>query len=124
MNARNGWTGICWETGIDEKAEARLLEIERRVPKLMAPGAEFDPLDPRNFDEAISEELATYGNKLTANLAAALREGKPTDKLLIDASTTYWLKQAAQRADDDIDSEHDEARERAADMRNEYFRDR
>ena len=125
MNARQGWnSGICWETGIDLKAEARANEIERRVPKLMAPGAEFDPLEPRNFDEAISEELATYGNKLSANLAAALREGKPTNQLLIDASTEYWLKQAEQRAEDDMDNERDQALEAQAEARSEEMHER
>lgn len=125
MNARQGWNNsICWETGIDYKAEARAEAIEARVPKLMAPGAEFDPLEARNFDEAISEELATSQNTLSGNLAAALREGKPANQLLIDASTAYWLKQAEQRAEDDIEIERENALEARAEARSEEMHER
>ena len=95
-------------------------QIQTAVEKLMAPGAKCDPLEPSNFDEALSETMAGVGgSKLIYPIAVALRKGEPVNKMLTDLTEAYWYSQAVDCAKDDLE----EARERAAEDRAEDRRD-
>lgn len=100
--------------------EARDAAIERATEALMLPGAEYDPLGPDNFDEALSETLAAYPvkNDLACKLATALREGAPVNALLTDMTTAYWLKLATSKAEDEVEAARELAREERAESRN------
>lgn len=99
--------------------------IERATEALMERGAEYDPLDPANFDEALSETLAAFPvkNDLSRVLAVALREGAPVNKLLTDMSEAYWLKLATSKAEDQVEAARKLAREQALESLYEDRRD-
>lgn len=92
--------------------------INKRVEVLMQKGGACDPLDPTNFDEALSETLAVFpGTGLTRVLAVALREGEPVNKQLTSMANTYWLNLATERAKEEHEEERAEALVRNAETR-------
>ena len=74
--------------------------LDDRIDALMAPGAEFDPLDVRNLEEAVGDALAALPCTLAPMLAAALREGKCVNALLLETSRAYWAPAAQLQAEE------------------------
>lgn len=105
--------------------EARDAAIERATEALMLPGAEYDPLDPDNFDEALSETLAAFPvkNDLSAKLAAALRSGEPVNALLTDMAQQYWHALALRLAEDQVEAEREKAMEDRYEDRRDHDRE-
>jgi hypothetical protein len=92
--------------------------IVSAAEKLMERGAKCDPLDPENFDEALSEVLAGLPSSgIARTLAVALRDGAPVNKLLIDMADKYWHGRALDQAKDDMQDERERAAEDRAESR-------
>lgn len=81
--------------------------IDSRARELMAPGKEYDPLNARNFDEAIGETLAAQNSTFAAKMADLLREGKDAEfvKLVRNTAKSYMLRLAMIEAETQLDQE-------------------
>ena len=80
--------------------EARDNFIESFKHDLLKPGAEYDPMEPDNFAEAISNSSHAWFKTLTALLIAG--DGEKVIAFQCDRSNTYWQLVAEGDAEKEI----------------------
>lgn len=104
----------CWaDTAARDYADREGREAERdeaieaRAAELIKPGAEYDPLNARNFDEAIGETLAARDSTFAAEMAALLRDGKDVEFVTLVRKTArkYMLTLAMIEAETQLDED-------------------
>lgn len=98
----------------DEQGDeaARDEAIEARAAELMKPGAEYDPLNARNFDEAIGETLAAQNSTFAAEMSTLLAACKDAEfvSLVRKTARDYMKRLAMIAAETQLDEEYEQSK--------------